>query len=40
MMINALKQQWRTVKKKDIFEESRTYTEENMKTTECHRENK
>jgi hypothetical protein len=39
MMTNAPKQQWKTVKKKDIFEERRTYTEENRRNTEDHREN-
>jgi hypothetical protein len=38
MMINAPKQLWRTVKKKDIFEERRTHTEENRRSTENHRE--
>jgi len=38
MMTNALKQQWKTVKRRDIFEELRTYTEENRRSTESHRE--
>ena len=39
MMTSAPKQLWKTVKKKDIFEEKRTHTEEKRRSTENHREN-
>jgi len=38
MMINDLKQLWKTGRRRDIFEKGRTYTEENTRSTENHRE--